>query len=88
MRCFKNKSKKKYSINDLNKLRYIYEYDYRVFKTLLFLYWDLECYLENTDNVKHTLKVDLYNLDFLSIKFNNKARSNYDFLCTIQKGNQ
>ena len=43
---------KELSINNINKLEKIYEYDYKVFKVLLFLYWDLEYYLEGTDYVK------------------------------------
>ena len=62
---------------DFDLLKTIYEYDYKVFKVLLYLYWDLECYLENINNldyIKNSLIVDnlimdteLY--DFLIIKF-------------------
>ena len=70
---------KKVNCNDMFILKNIYEYDYRVFKTLLFLYWDLECYLENTDNVKHTLKVELNEAGLFTIMYKNKAISNSEF---------
>jgi len=47
---------------------------------LLFLYWDLEYYLEGFDNIKNTLIVDKENLDFLSIKCNKEIRSFTEFL--------
>ena len=31
---------------------------------LLFLYWDLECYLEGEDNLKDTFKINIEYLDF------------------------
>ena len=69
---------------DINKLREIYEYDYKVFKVLLFLYWDLEYYLEGTDYVKNTLMVDSSDLDFLSIRFNISTKSELQFLNKIR----
>ena len=69
---------------NINILKEIYEYDYKVFKTLLFLYWDLEYYLEDIYYVKNSLIVDLSDLDFLRIKFNNKFRSNFDFVNIIK----
>jgi len=69
---------------DINKLIAIYEYDYKMFKVMLFLYWDLENYLENMDYVKNTLKVDVSDLDFLSIKFNNSFKTELQFLEKIK----
>jgi hypothetical protein len=46
---------------NINKLKAIYEYDYKVFKVLLFLYWDLEYYLEDIDYVKESLVVNVKN---------------------------
>ena len=45
-----------------------------MFKVLLYLYWDLECYLENMDNVKNSLIVDTEDLALLKIKFKNKKK--------------
>ena len=73
------------SLKNIHILKEIYEYDYKVFKVLLFLYWDFEYYLEGVDNIKNTLIVDKENLDFLSIKFNNKFRSNFDFVHLIKE---
>jgi len=55
------------------------EYDYKVFKILLFLYWDLECYLENKAYVKNSLIVDIEDPVFLKIKSNNEFMSDLDF---------
>ena len=52
---------KELSMTNKRQLKEIYEYDYKVFKVLLFLYWDLEYYLEGTDYVKNTLKSNLEN---------------------------
>jgi hypothetical protein len=74
-----------FNIKILHILKELYEYDYKVFKTILFLYWDLELYLEGFDNIKNTLIVNKENFNFLSIKFNNKFRSNFDFVHLIKK---
>ena len=65
------------SLKNIHILKELYEYDYKVFKVLLFLYWDFEYYLEGVDNIKNTLIVDKENLDFLSIKFNNKFMNKF-----------
>ena len=65
---------KQLNIKEFNILKAIYMYDYEVFKVLLFLYWDLENYLENTAYVKNTLIVDLDNFTYIKIKFNNKCQ--------------
>jgi len=70
--------------SDINKLRQIYEYDYKVFKTLLFLYWDLEYHLGNFDYVINSLKVDSTYSAFLRIKFNNTFRSEIEFFEKIK----
>jgi hypothetical protein len=57
-------------------LKIIMEYDYKVFKVLLFLYWDLEYYLEDIDYVKTSLIVNKNN----NLKiFDNKYFQNKDF---------
>ena len=52
---------------NINKLKAIYEYDYKVFKVLLFLYWDLEYYLEDIDYVKESLVVNVKNSWIINI---------------------
>ena len=52
-------------------LKSIYEYDYEVFKVILFLYWDLEYYLRGLDSVKNSLIVDSSDYIFIRIKFSN-----------------
>jgi len=74
---------KESSIKNLTILREIFEYDYKVFKTLLFLYWDLENYLESTDYVKYSLENNIEDLDFLSIKFKDQAINDEVFLDKI-----
>ena len=69
---------------DILKLKKIYEYDYKVFKVLLFLYWDLEYYLEGMDYVKNTLMVDSSDLNFLKIIFNNELKSEKVFLDKVK----
>lgn len=69
-----------FNIKIFHILKIIYEYDYKVFKVLLFLYWDLEYYLEDVDNIKNILIVNTDNLDFLSIKFNKDIKSYEKFL--------
>jgi len=65
---------KKDNINDLLLLKSIYEYDYNIFKVLLFLYWDIEYYLEQDLNyVQNSLISDLYNtVSPLYIKLNRR----------------
>ena len=75
---------KYFNIKDLSKLKKIYEYDYKVFKVLLFLYWDLEYYLDNYDNVKNSLFVDTSDVAFLRIKFNTEFKSELQFLEKIK----
>ena len=75
----------KLSIKEAFILKSIYEYDYKVFKEILFLYWDLEYYLENEDNVKYVLKTDLDNLNSLKIIFNKEMKSYDEFLEFIKK---
>jgi hypothetical protein len=72
---------------DMDILKTIMEYDYKVFKILLFLYWDLEYYLQdNKVFVKNSLVVDTIDLDFLKIKINNYINS-FDlyFLYTLTR---
>jgi len=74
---------------DINKsnifiLKRIYEYDYQVFKVLLFLYWDLENYLEGQDYVKNSLIVDSIDLVFFNIMFNKPTKSEIVFLDKIK----
>jgi hypothetical protein len=64
-------------------LKAIYEYDYKVFKTLLFLYWDLEYYLEGKDDIKNTLKLKIEYVNFFIIKYNKKIKSYNEFLNLI-----
>jgi len=45
------------------------EYDYKVFKILLFLYWDLEYFLEEKENKKNLI-VNIDDLQLLQIKIN------------------
>jgi hypothetical protein len=63
------------NMNDVYILKKKYEYDYSVFKTLLFLYWDLEYYLEGVDYVKNTLIVDSDNKVFFKVKFKGKIKT-------------
>jgi hypothetical protein len=46
------------NIKDINILKEIMEYDYEVFKLILYLYWDLEYYMEGIDGVKNSLILD------------------------------
>jgi len=62
------------NMKDINILKNIMEYDYEVFKVLLYLYWDLKYYLEGIDNVKNSLIVDSTDDIFLLIKFNNELK--------------
>ena len=71
------------NIKNLHILKEIYEYDYKVFKTLLFLYWDLECYLEGKDNVKDTFFLKIEYLEFLKIRFKKEIKSYSEFLYLI-----
>jgi hypothetical protein len=72
-------------LNNINSFtKVIFEYDYKVFKTLLYLYWDLEYYLEGADYVKNTLMVDCDNVHFFNIKFKNNIKSYTLFLEQIQ----
>lgn len=77
-----NNLKQQLSIKDITVIKLLHEYDYKVFKVLLFLYWDLECYLENKDYAKNSLKVSV-NLNFLIIKFNKEIKSYKEFLNLI-----
>jgi len=61
--------------NDINILKKIMEYDYEVFKVILYLYWDLEYYLEGIDGVKNSLIVDSIDSIFIKIKFSNKVKN-------------
>jgi hypothetical protein len=63
--------------NDMDILKTIMEYDYKVFKVLLFLYWDLEYYLQDKNKVyvKKSLLVDTIDLVFLKIKMKNYINS-------------
>ena len=69
---------------DLSILKLIYEYDYKVFKTLLYLYWDLEYYLEGLDYVNNSLIVDAKDPVFLKIKFEHNIKSFTVFLEQIK----
>jgi len=60
--------------NSINNLKLLMEYDYKVFKILLFLYWDLECYLENEDYVKNSLIVDTTDSGYLKIRVNHEMK--------------
>ena len=71
-------------INDLLILKEIYEYDYKVFKILLFLYWDLEYYMENKDYVKDSLIINSDDLEFLKIRFNNDLKSDIQIIEKIK----
>ncbi len=73
----------KRSFKNLHILKAIYEYDYKVFKTLLFLYWDLEYYLEGKDDIKNTLKLKIEYVNFFIIKYNKKIKSYNEFLNLI-----
>lgn len=75
---------KELSMKEFLVLNAIYEYDYKVFKTLLFLYWDLEFYLGCIDDVKYSLKTVLDNYNCLSIQFNKKIKSYEAFLELIK----
>ena len=68
------------TVNDNNKFKSILSYDYKVFKMYLFLYWDLEYYLEGKNNVKDLLIVDIEKLNFSGIKFSKEIKSNATFL--------
>jgi len=57
--------------NDIYILKNIMEYDYQVFKVILFLYWDLEYFLEGLDYVKNSLMVSMINSKFFKTKFSN-----------------
>jgi len=72
------------NINDISLFIKMYKYDYEVFKLILFLYWDLEYYLEGLDNVKNSLIVDFDDLDFIRIKLNNELISNLLYLNKIK----
>ena len=63
------------------------EYDYEVFKVILYLYWDLEYYLEEIDYVKNSLIVDYTDFLFNKIKLNNKIKFLKDFLDKIDNQN-
>jgi hypothetical protein len=71
-------------VKNLHILKEIYEYDYKVFKTLLFLYWDIEYYLDNIDYVKNSLNVCSDDPDFLRIKIENELKSEIVFLENIK----
>jgi hypothetical protein len=58
------------NMNDIYIFKNIMEYDYEVFKVLLFLYWDLEYFLGY--NVKNSLIVDSIDYIFLRIRFINE----------------
>jgi len=66
--------------NNIYILKNIMEYDYEVFKMILFLYWDLEYYLLNFDNVKNSLIVDSSDSTLIRIKFSNEFISNIEFI--------
>ena len=72
---------------NINILKSIYEYDYEVFKVLLYLYWDLEYYLSNLYNVKNSLIVGFSDRTFIRIKFNNEYISNIEFFEKIKYKN-
>jgi hypothetical protein len=72
------------NLANLYTLKKIYEYDYLVFKTLLFLYWDLEYYLEGLDYVKNTLNVNSNNKVFLRIQFNNRMKTSGEHIQKIK----
>ena len=69
---------------DINIFKEIYEYDYKVFKILLFLYWDLEYYMENKDYVKDSLIVNSDDLELLNINFKNSVKSDIEFFDKIK----
>ena len=74
---------KQLSMKEFRTLKAIYEYDYQVFKVLLFLYWDLENYIENTDYVKYTLKTDDDNEHHIILKFKKEIINDEIFLDKI-----
>ena len=62
----------------------MYKYDYEVFKLILFLYWDLEYYMEGIDYVKNSLIVDSSDIEFIRVKLNNELISNLSYLNKIK----
>ena len=73
--------------NDIFLFIKMYKYDYEVFKVILYLYWDLEYYLEGIDNVKNSLIVDSTDSTFIRIKFSNEFISNIEFFEKIKYKN-
>jgi hypothetical protein len=55
---------------DLVNLKILFDYDYKVFKILLFLMWDIEFLLDY--NIKDSLKIDNNDIIFLSLILNNE----------------
>ena len=58
----------------------MYKYDYEVFKLILFLYWDLEYYMERSDYVKNSLTVDSIDSIFFKIKLGAELKTHYEKL--------
>lgn len=77
------KNIKKNNFKNLYILKEIYEYDYKVFKMYLFLYWDLEYYLEGKDDVKNKLKIDKENWNLVILNFSKEIKSYNEFLYLI-----
>ena len=70
--------------NDIFLFIKMYKYDYEVFKLILFLYWDLEYYMEGIDYVKNSLIVDSSDIEFIRVKLNNELISNLSYLNKIK----
>jgi hypothetical protein len=56
-----------------------------VFKIILFLYWDLEHYLESIDYEKYILKTNVKNLNCLKIIFNKDIISYDEYINILKK---
>jgi len=66
--------------NDIFLFIKMYKYDYEVFKLILFLYWDLEYYMERSDYVKNSLTVDSIDSIFFKIKLGAELKTHYEKL--------
>jgi len=64
--------RKQLSVKEFMVFKAIYEYDHKVFKVLLFLYWDLEKYLGNKDYGKDSLKTNNEKFNYISIRWKEK----------------
>jgi hypothetical protein len=62
------------NLKDINILKNMLEYEYQIFKVLLFLYWDLEYYLESIDYVKNCFKIDSVSNFLFKIKNKNNIK--------------